>query len=84
MPDPSFGQLKLYDSSRDLVARGPAPPPDEAPGPAEAAAELVESRPAAFRTVSKNLAAQISILAYKREEAGMRGAGAPLPLFRRR
>jgi hypothetical protein len=38
----------------------------------------------AFRKVAKNLAAQISILAFRQQESNMRGPGAPLPLFRRR
>jgi ATP-binding protein involved in chromosome partitioning len=37
----------------------------------------------AFARVSKNIAAQVSILAF-RQEAAQRGPGAPLPLFRRR
>ncbi len=39
---------------------------------------------AAFRAVAKNLAAQISILAYARAGAASRPAGAPLQLFRKR
>ena len=39
---------------------------------------------AAFRKVSKSLAAQVSILAYARGAAAGNGPGAPLPLFRRR
>jgi SAM-dependent methyltransferase len=35
MPDPTFGPLRLYDASRDLAARAPAPPGYEAPGLAE-------------------------------------------------
>ena len=38
----------------------------------------------AFRKVAKNLAAQISILAYQREAAAVRGVGQPLQLFRKR
>ena len=38
----------------------------------------------AFRKVAKNMAAQVSILAFRQQEANMRGPGSPLPLFRRR
>ena len=38
----------------------------------------------AFRKVAKNLAAQVSILAYARGAQAGAGPGAPLPLFRRR
>jgi ATP-binding protein involved in chromosome partitioning len=37
-----------------------------------------------FARVAKNVAAQVSILAYRQQEVAQRGAGAPLPLFRRR
>ncbi len=47
----------------------------DAPNSAEAAA---------FRKVSKSLAAQVSILAYARGATAGNGPGAPLPLFRRR
>ncbi|HMA38388.1 MAG TPA: iron-sulfur cluster carrier protein ApbC [Chloroflexia bacterium] len=39
---------------------------------------------AAFRIVAKNLAAQVSILAFQRQAAEVRGPGQPLQLFRRR
>jgi ATP-binding protein involved in chromosome partitioning len=38
----------------------------------------------AFARVSKNIAAQVSILAFRQEAVAQRGPGAPLPLFRRR
>jgi ATP-binding protein involved in chromosome partitioning len=38
----------------------------------------------AFARVSKNIAAQVSILAFRQEAIAQRGTGAPLPLFRRR
>ena len=38
----------------------------------------------AFRQVASNIAAQVSILAFQQQQLTQRGAGAPLPLFRRR
>ncbi|HUS16695.1 MAG TPA: P-loop NTPase, partial [Chloroflexia bacterium] len=39
---------------------------------------------AAFHRVAENLAAQVSIVAYEREAAAVRGPGQPLQLFKRR
>ena len=38
----------------------------------------------AFARVAKAVAAQVSILAYRQQQTAQRGAGAPLPLFRRK
>ncbi|MGI8588748.1 MAG: iron-sulfur cluster carrier protein ApbC [Chloroflexia bacterium] len=71
---PFLGELPL-DLAIRLGSDAGKPITVDAPDSAEAAA---------FRDVAKKLAAQISILAYKRAEAGVRAAGAPLQLFRKR